>query len=308
MQTIRQKIPAEIQDFLDAFIELALKKYNDQILSIILFGSAVTNEWIKGKSDVDIIVVIKDATNKNVIENVLNKIVLDLDSQYKLGLRGSCSTYRTSKNPIMSLFNKIEDFLAFGRPVNVLSRDLIDFREKKIKDLRIKIITTIFTSLTIYLLKLKQSGMTIFGEDLIQELELPTIVTRMEKMRTAIASIWLLIASFITVIFDPVLSLQHAVKATKWASEDVLVAIDEPLSTTHQEFTRVEYLFRGCKGLDFNHLDVTMDFLVNWLELKHTVTLKVVTKYLFDATLFIITLYAYTILRGYQKGGVVSDK
>lgn len=307
MQTIRQKIPAEIQDFLDAFIELALKKYNDQILSIILFGSAVTNEWIKGKSDVDIIVVIKDATNKNVIENVLNKIVLDLDSQYKLGLRGSCSTYRTSKNPIMSLFNKIEDFLAFGRPVNVLSRDLIDFREKKIKDLRIKIITTIFTSLTIYLLKLKQSGMTIFGEDLIQELELP-IVTRMEKMRTAIASIWLLIASFITVIFDPVLSLQHAVKATKWASEDVLVAIDEPLSTTHQEFTRVEYLFRGCKGLDFNHLDVTMDFLVNWLELKHTVTLKVVTKYLFDATLFIITLYAYTILRGYQKGGVVSDK
>jgi predicted nucleotidyltransferase len=307
MQTIRQKIPAEIQDFLDAFIELALKKYNDQILSIILFGSAVTNEWIKGKSDVDIIVVIKDATNKNVIENVLNKIVLDLDSRYKLGLRGSCSTYRTSKNPIMSLFNKIEDFLAFGRPVNVLSRDLIDFREKKIKDLRIKIITTIFTSLTIYLLKLKQSGMTIFGEDLIQELELP-IVTRMEKMRTAIAPIWLLIASFITVIFDHVLSLKHAVKATKWASEDVLVAIDEPLSTTYQEFTRVEYLFRGCKGLDFNHLDVTMDFLVNWLELKHTVTLKVVTKYLFDATLFIITLYAYTILRGYQKGGVVSDK
>ncbi len=34
-------------------------KFHDEIVSFVLFGSATTGEWIRGKSDIDCIVIIK---------------------------------------------------------------------------------------------------------------------------------------------------------------------------------------------------------------------------------------------------------
>lgn len=54
-----------------AFGELAtalIKKYRNQVLSIVVFGSATTCDWIRGKSDVDFIIVTDGKESRKEVE------------------------------------------------------------------------------------------------------------------------------------------------------------------------------------------------------------------------------------------------
>ena len=52
-------IDKNLKKFLDEMVELLVKGFPDEIVSFILFGSATTDEWISGKSDIDCILLIK---------------------------------------------------------------------------------------------------------------------------------------------------------------------------------------------------------------------------------------------------------
>jgi len=48
---------------MEELVSKLVEKYSHDVVSFVLFGSATTGEWIRGKSDIDCIVIIK---NKNL--------------------------------------------------------------------------------------------------------------------------------------------------------------------------------------------------------------------------------------------------
>jgi predicted nucleotidyltransferase len=279
----------DLRNFLELLINAAESKFSGELVSIALFGSATTEEWVRGRSDIDFIVVVRRRDSRRSVEDYLNRLLLELDQNLGLGLRDSCSTYRQRRNPILRLVDRIEDWFTFGRPFYVLSLDQLNFDKGTIDDLRIKVMSLMFNSLSIFAAKIKMTGATVYGEDLIQKLTLAP--SRSDKVKAAMAPLWILLISFVTLSFDPAFSMQHAVKATVWACEDVLFALDEPLSSTKEEFAKVQSLFRRSGWIDFDHLDRTLSYKQNWPSVKHSVTLWRALNYNCDSVRFVYTLY-----------------
>ena len=79
---------------MEELVSELVKKYPKEIVSFVLFGSATTGEWIRGKSDIDCIVIIRDKTLCEEIEKYLNKLLLALDATYDLKLSDTCTSYK----------------------------------------------------------------------------------------------------------------------------------------------------------------------------------------------------------------------
>ena len=67
----------QLKSFLDELVSELVKKYPDEIVSFVLFGSATTGEWIRGKSDIDCIVIIKNKKLNEPIEKYLTRVGLE---------------------------------------------------------------------------------------------------------------------------------------------------------------------------------------------------------------------------------------
>ncbi len=294
-----QRISPELRTLMKSFIDRATEEYSDQIMSIVLFGSGATGEWTKGRSDVDIIVVIKDNARKRSIEKRLLTVLLELDSQLGLGLRDTCSTYRKTKNPIINLILKMEHSLTFGCPLYVFSRDQLDFQQGRIRDDKIEIVTSVFDSLAIFVFKLKQDGITLYGEDFIEKLRFTP--SRKEKVKTLMAPVWILATSLVTLPFEKQFSVKHAIKATKWACEDVLFALDGTVPTTSTLPDTLRHRFADCASIDFQHLETALNLKQDWVRLRPSITSKSAAKYVLGTVLFISILYLYALRKFSSK-------
>lgn len=282
----------ELGAFLREFVTDVTRKYSAQVISIVLFGSATTGEWIKGKSDIDFIVVVKNGSRRKEIENYLLGKILELDCKYNLSLEKTCSTFRKSRNPLLYLVYKTESFMTFGRPLYVLSYDQINFERGKINDSRIRFVTSVFDSLSIFATKINQTGKVIYGEDLLRRF--PAILSNTEKIKAALAPIWLLLIGFFMLPFDIMFSLEHSVKATIWACEDVLFALDLPLSSTKREFKTLKEVFGSSDRIDFSHVERTLHLKYDrWS--RREINGCFVAKHMFHSLKFIFILYFYTL-------------
>jgi predicted nucleotidyltransferase len=255
-----------------------------------LFGSAATNEWNRGKSDIDFIVVVKEKNSRKRIEIFINGLIISLDKKYNLELIKTCSTYVKRKNPFVNLFFRIEDAVTFGKPFFVFSLNQIKFEHNTIKDSRINFISLIFDPLVIFLAKMKQTGKTIYGRNLISEISYNA--TGLEKVRVAFAPFWVLVMSIISFPFDENFSLKHSIKATLWACEDILFALDCPLSSVTKEVALIKKIFGTT--IDLDHVLLSMK--IKQLNRDFYFTKGFIAKHIIKTTLFIIKLYWKTTI------------
>ena len=285
------RIEGLLRDFLEDMISKIIREHGIEIVSITLFGSATTGEWIRGKSDIDFIMVIAHEEKRQVVESSMNRILLELDRKYDLQLARTCSTFARHKNPIINFFFKLENVLMFGRPFFVFSLDQIAFENGTIADAKIRLVTTVFDPLSIFLAKMKQTGITIYGENLINQIKFST--SAIDKIRIAIAPLWLVTMSLLSFPVDELFSLKHSIKATVWACEDVLFALDIPLSTSANEASIIADIFGKDTGVDLTHLKKTIA-LKSARSLEDELSKGFVAKHILSTILFILTLYYCT--------------
>jgi predicted nucleotidyltransferase len=287
-------VSTEKQDLLDRFlIEMVSKigqRHGNEIMSITLFGSAATREWIKGKSDIDFAVIIKNSKLSKSIDDSINSILLKLDKEHNLGLSRTCSTYEEHKNPIISLFLKIESLLTFGRPFLVFSMDQINFKTGKIKNSRMRILSIVFDPIKIFFAKIGYTGITIYGEDLIGKIRFSA--SPIEKVRIAIAPLWVLSVGFFSFPFDASFALKHSIKAVFWACEDALFALDLPLSSYKEEANMMSAIFSKDKGL-ISHLEETTKLRFEKNQ-EIPISKGFIAKHLIETFIFIAFLYYRT--------------
>jgi predicted nucleotidyltransferase len=279
-----------LEQFLNDLVKLMILEYRDEIVSILLFGSAATKDWKKGKSDIDLVIVIKHQNLRKKVEDTTNNIIIKLDRKHNLELTQTCSSYVKHRNPFVNLLYRVEDALTFGKPFFVFSIDQIFFEKSTIADKRISFISAVFDPLTIFLAKMKQTGITIYGQNLINDINYKA--SPIKKIRISIAPLWIFVMSLISFPLDEKFSLRHSIKATLWACEDSLFALNCPLSNVANEVNRIKDIFG--KSINCEHLETTLS--LKQRTYKKTIMPKGFTAlYLVKTIRFILNLYYQTI-------------
>ena len=280
-------IDENLKEFLDEMVTLFLKEFPDEIVSFILFGSATTGEWIRGKSDIDCIVIIKDRTKTRIVEEFLDELLLKLDSKYKLNLTETCTIYKKTQNPALNLILKTESAMMFGRPFYVLSEDQFDLKNAKIRhDLKIQIGLSVIASLNMFLQRIKSTGIILYGKDIRKDIS--EFIPRIEKIKASFNALLLLMMSFVILPLEPKLAFSHAVKANLWACDDVLFAFEKPLSTTSKEVQEIKKIFKNS-DLELKHLDEALKYKRK-IDVKD-LTRGFVLKYTLKSAGFVFGLY-----------------
>ena len=266
-------------------------KYVDEIVSFVMFGSATTGEWIRGKSDIDCIVIIKNKKLSKEIEKYLMNLLLELDTKYDLKLSETCTSHKRTDNIALDLIFKTENKMMFGQPFYVVAQDQIDLKGFKIrKDLKIEIGTRTIASLGLFLQRIKNTGVILYGKDIRKEI--PKTVPTIEKVKASFNAMLLLMMSFVIFPFSPKSAFSHAVKANFWACDDVLFALDKPLSTTTQEIRDICTIF-GKSGVDIDHLYRSLQYKKTREDIK--TGRKFVLGYVLKSTKFVYGLYGLVI-------------
>ncbi|MBU7010662.1 MAG: nucleotidyltransferase domain-containing protein [Theionarchaea archaeon] len=240
--------------FFSSLLENLCKRYGEKIKSVVLFGSSTTDSWINGRSDVDFVIVVENRDTISKVTGYTNDLILSLNEKYNLNLDETCSTYAKGKNSLIRVIQKIESFFTFGAPFIVFSLDEIDFESNKTKNFRIHLITSLFDSLDIFIYKAKKQGLVLYGIDYLSEFECQR--SFLSKLQTMVAPIWILLVAFLTVGIDRQFSLKHANKATLWATEDILFALDLEIYHMAANFRKINELFSSV--FIKSHLDKTL--------------------------------------------------
>ena len=292
-----------LHNLLDEFVGVVTSRYKNQITSIVLFGSATTSEWVKGKSDIDCIVLVKDKTHTKEIERFFCDTLLELDKKYDLKLSETCTTYKKTQNHMLNLILRAEKFSMFGRPFYVLSEDQIDIANARIitiDDLKIYVGTHIFASINLFFHRIKSTGKVLYGKDITKEF--PTKIPHLEKFKASLNALLLLMMSFIIFPIDYYFAFQHAVKANFWACNNSLFALEKPLSDTESEIKEIENIFSDSNSewiLDVSHLHQS----IQYKRRKETDNLSrlFIFKYMLKTTKFIMTLYLMTLQKMFSS-------
>ena len=289
----------KLSKLIEELVERVTTRYKNQIISIVLFGSATTSEWVRGKSDIDCIILIKNNTFTKEIERFLYDVLLDLDKKYDLMLSDTCTVYKRTQNHLLNAVLKIEKFSMFGKPFYVLSEDQIDIQHARITamdDLKIYVGTHVITSINLFFHRIQSTGKILYGKDITQEF--PSTIPGLEKFKASFNAILLLMASLIIFPIDSKFAFQHAVKANFWACDNVLFALERPLSNTKSEINEIKEIFsdvttKNAKVIDMNHLQLSLQYK------KHkefsSLSRQFIFKYMLRTVKFVVTLYLMTL-------------
>ena len=282
----------QLKSFFEELVSNVTTKFPNQIVSIVLFGSATTGEWIRGKSDIDCIVIIKDKKQCQKIEEYLNNMLLHLDSKFDLKLSQTCTSYKKTNNLALDLIYKTENKLMFGKPFYVISQEQLDLGGYKIrKDLKVEIGTRTIASLGLFFHRIKNTGVILYGKDIRQEI--PKTVPVLEKVKASFNAMLLLMISFVIFPFNVNSAFSHAIKANFWACDDVLFALDKPLANTKQEVNQICTIFES--EIDKEHLLNSLEYK----KIKEDLDIKprFVFLYLLKSTKFVYGLYGATLIK-----------
>lgn len=281
----------QLKSFLDELVSELVKKYPDEIVSFVLFGSATTGEWIRGKSDIDCLVIIKDKKYSKEIEEYLLQLLLSLDVTYDLKLSDTCTSYKKTDNPALDLIFKAENKMMFGQPFYVVAQDQLNLKEFKIqKDLKTELGSKTIASFGLFLQRIKNTGIILHGKDIRKEI--PNNTPAIEKVKASFNAMLLLMMSFIIFPYSSQSAFSHAVKANFWACNDVLFALDKPLSDTKQEVKEICSLF-GKSEIDTNHLLLSLEYKKTKDDMKMNKIFVIL--YMLKSTKFVYGLYAVTL-------------
>lgn len=283
----------KLKQFLEELVSELVKEYPNEIVSFVLFGSATTGEWIRGKSDIDCIVIIKNKKLNDEIEKYLSDLLFTLDVKYDLKLSDTCTSHKKTNNFALDLIFKTENKMMFGQPFYVISQDQLNLKEFKIrKDLKTELCARTIASLGLFLQRIKNTGIILYGKDIRKEI--PKTVPTIEKVKASFNAILLLMMSFIIFPYSSKSAFSHAVKANFWACNDVLFALDKPLSNTKQEVKEICSIFNKSE-IDSNHLMLSLEYK----KIKNDLTMNkiFVMLYMLKSTKFVYGLYAITLIK-----------
>jgi predicted nucleotidyltransferase len=163
---------------LRSFLNDLLGEIKGDVISVVLFGSAATGEWKRGKSDIDLFIVVKNNRKKRLMKK-LYPLILKLDRRYRLNLAEVCFGFKG--NPFLKVFLKFVNYFLYRAPYYVFSEKQLVLDKLTIKDWKVKLLS-ILGSINIFWWNLKRNGKVIYGENILSQIRVGKI-TAFEKKK-----------------------------------------------------------------------------------------------------------------------------
>lgn len=196
--------------FLKEFVQKLTRKYEQELDFILLFGSAARGQFVLGKSDVDLIIQVKDKSKVKEIEVFAEKLFWELDKKHGTMLEKVCST-GVGKNLLENGLKAIEKQTRLYKPFEVFGPKDIDWNKGMIKRLDLMPGAILVASQLTLLYKMKYEGKILFGRDIRKEIN-PRF-TKWEKLKAIWVPQSISFASIFLAFLLPKKAVNYATKA-----------------------------------------------------------------------------------------------
>lgn len=227
-----------IEKFLARFTSEITAKFADKIDFILLFGSAARGEFVKGASDVDLIIQAKNNSDVQAIENQAEKIFWSLDKKYNLDFKKSLSIAET-RNPIEHFLHGIEAKAHLFKPIFVFGPNDLDWQNATLYTKRLDwaIGSTFLVSLATTFLKMKREGKILYGRDIRAEIK-PKF-NFWERWKGIWLPFYLAVISIFIFPVSPKEGLKLATKAVFWQIDAVLLYLGKVVFGKKEQLLKI---------------------------------------------------------------------
>jgi len=208
----------KVESFLEDFVGALAAQFPGKIDFILLFGSAARGEFVIGKSDVDLVIQVKDDSALREVEEFAENVFWLLDEKYGLRLKEVCST-GIGSSAVEQAVKLVERQARLYKPFEVFGPNDIDWKKGRIKRLDLLPGAVFVASQLALFYKMKHEGRILFGRDVRREIK-PDF-SLWEKLK----ALWVpqsisFIAIFLSLIL-PKKAVSYSVKALFYEVESV---------------------------------------------------------------------------------------
>ena len=255
-------------------------RYRNQIVSIVLIGSAARGEFIKGESDIDFIVVVRKNSQKKAVTKFVSGVLNKLDKKLDMRLKETCTDRNDYHNEILKMIMRIESSVFFGVPFYTISLEDYDFFRNRIQNPKVWFVATFLGSLNQFLLNVKDTGKTIYGRNLMKLVSVR--LTHWDKAKIFGEQMLVMLAGVLVFPFSSKLALKHFIKSSLYQEEFDLLFLHRHL----KGYVRDRKTFCGAFSSDrkfVRHLKKSIDYRLNYKTINpgRSETLKYMTETFF---------------------------
>ena len=255
-------------------------RYRNQIVSIVLIGSAARGEFIKGESDIDFIVVVRKNSQKKAVTKFVSGVLNRLDEKLDMRLKETCTDRSDYHNEILKMIMRIESSVFFGVPFYTISLEDYDFFRNRIQNPKVWFVATFLGSLNQFLLNVKDTGKTIYGRNLMKLVSVR--LTHWDKAKIFGEQMLVMLAGVLVFPFNSKLALKHFIKSSLYQEEFDLLFLHRHL----KGYVRDRKVFCGAFSSDrkfVRHLKKSIDYRLNYKTINpgRSETLKYMTETFF---------------------------
>lgn len=266
-----------VQGFLEEFSSNLGETFEKGIDFIILFGSAARGEWIRGVSDVDMIIQVVKQDHINAIKEYAEKLFWKLDEKYDTQFKTACST-GDDKDRVKKILKKTKLYV----PFDVFGPWDLDWEKGKIKKKELLLGANLIASQAILFKKLKHEGVILYGRDVRKDIQFKP--SWWEKFKALMIPFYMSLISSLTAFLLPLFSVKFANKAVIYSIESTLFFMDRPvgggmkraISQWEEELKKNRKLNKRL--FDFMEIDLVLNFdynsLLNFDFAKRALSLK----------------------------------
>ncbi len=194
------KNPKELRDFIDNLVKGIVEHYGRYIDFIILYGSAARGEFIKGVSDIDMVIQLnKNANNKvkREIEKTAYYLFWKLNEKYELGFEKIIKQ------------NPLEGITPLYVPIFVFTADDVDWKKGKFK--KYYKLINLFSSEKAVFISFKYEGIVLYGKDITNEIE--TKWNYWDKIKQLGLPAYVILMGFIVLPFQKTKAREYFIKS-----------------------------------------------------------------------------------------------
>lgn len=211
-----------VEAFLRDFVAGLKEGFERDLDFVLLFGSAARGEFVLGRSDVDLIIQVKEDAKVKPVGAFAERLFWRLDKKHGTMLRKVCST-GIGKSLLENALKAVEKQARLYKPFEVFGPRDIDWNRGMIKRLDLMPGAILVASQLTLLYKMKHEGKILFGRDIRKEIR-PRF-TPWEKLK----SIWvpqsIAFAAIIISLALPKKAVGYAVKAVFFELESAGIVL-----------------------------------------------------------------------------------
>jgi predicted nucleotidyltransferase len=239
----------EVDIFIDDLVEKISSKYSKEIDFIILFGSAARGEFVKGSSDIDMVIQLLDKTKKKEISDYSEEVFWKLDKKYSMGFSKYLANSK-GKDIFDDIFRSLENSFNLYTPIFVFGPDEIDWTKGTALNINNALLASLIVSYGTVFYKFKKEGKIIFGRDIRNEISVD--FSLWERWKGVCIPTYLIVFSLIICLFFPNRALKYAVKALLWDIDSSLIYLKKIIEGRNNQLKELRN--QGTFVVDVNQI------------------------------------------------------